>query len=122
MCIRDRYDLCFDCHEDSIVKDPQTTTLTKFRNGDKNLHYVHVNKEERGRTCRACHEVHASKQPHQIRDGVPYGPNGYILKVNFTQTPTGGSCARTCHEMRSYTNSLPALQPKKVASEPHDLP
>jgi len=106
------YALCFDCHEDSILKDAKTTTLTRFRNGDNNLHYLHVNKSDRGRTCRACHEVHASKQPHQIRDAVPYGPKGWMLKVNFTQTPTGGSCAKTCHETRSYTNSVVAPQVK----------
>jgi predicted CXXCH cytochrome family protein len=113
------YDLCFDCHEESMVKDPKTSTLTKFRNGDQNLHFVHVNKDERGRTCRACHEVHAAKQKHQIRDAVPYGPNSYMLKVNFTQTATGGTCARTCHVTRSYTNSVTALEPKKTdASTP----
>ncbi|MEK7995180.1 MAG: cytochrome c3 family protein, partial [Planctomycetota bacterium] len=52
------YDLCFQCHEDTLVLDKQTTALTDFRNGNENLHYVHVN-QERGRTCRACHEVHA---------------------------------------------------------------
>jgi hypothetical protein len=85
-------------------------TLTRFRNGDQNLHYLHDNKTERGRTCRACHEVHAAKQKHQIRDAVPYGPKGWMLKVNFTQTPTGGSCAKTCYETRSYTNSVAALR------------
>lgn len=100
------YDLCFDCHEETVVKNPKTTTLTKFRNGDQNLHFVHVNKDERGRTCRACHEVHASKQKHQIRAAVPYGRNGYMLKVNFSQTPNGGMCAETCHVPRSYTNSV----------------
>ena len=117
------YDLCFDCHEESVVKDPKTTTLTKFRNGDQNLHYVHVNKDERGRTCRACHEVHAAKQKHQIRDAVPYGHTGYLLKVNFTQTPNGGSCAKTCHVTRSYTNSVAVLEPKKTeAAEPPKAP
>jgi polyferredoxin len=112
-----------------MVKEPHTTTLTKFRNGDLNLHYVHVNKDERGRTCRACHEVHAAKQPHQIRDAVPYGNTGYMLKVNFTQTPNGGSCAKTCHVTRSYTNSvaplvLPAAAPKKAEADgsPADNP
>ena len=98
-----------------MIKDPKTTTLTKFRNGDENLHYVHVNKDERGRTCRACHEVHASKQTHQIRDAVPYGHTGYMLKINFTQTPTGGICAKTCHVTRSYTNSVAALVPPPTA-------
>ncbi|HEX9046400.1 MAG TPA: cytochrome c3 family protein [Verrucomicrobiae bacterium] len=111
------YALCFDCHEESMIKDPKTTTLTKFRNGDQNLHYVHVNKDERGRTCRACHEVHASQQVHQIRDAVPYGRSGYLLKVNFTQNPNGGTCARTCHVTRSYTNSVAALEPKPAVAE-----
>jgi len=116
------YALCFDCHEESMVKDPKTTTLTKFRNGDQNLHYLHVNKDERGRTCRACHEVHAAKQIHQIRDAVPYGNTGYMLKVNFTQTPTGGTCAKTCHVTRSYTNSVAALVPPPAAAPPAKAP
>jgi hypothetical protein len=105
-----------------MVKDPTTTTLTKFRNGDQNLHYVHVNKDERGRTCRACHEVHAAKQKHQIRDAVPYGHTGFMLKVNFTPTATGGSCARTCHITRSYTNSVASLVPAKTEAEPPKTP
>ncbi|HUC86324.1 MAG TPA: cytochrome c3 family protein, partial [Candidatus Acidoferrales bacterium] len=112
------YALCFDCHEESMVKEPKTTTLTKFRNGDENLHYVHVNKDERGRTCRACHEVHASKQKHQIREAVPYGHTGYMLKINFTQTANGGTCAKTCHVTRSYTNSVILLQASKAGAEP----
>ncbi len=107
------YALCFECHEETVLQDPQTTTLTQFRNGSTNLHYLHVHKTERGRTCRACHEVHASKQKHQIRDAVPYGSKGWMLKINYTQTPTGGSCEKTCHEKRSYTNSIAtAVKPK----------
>lgn len=98
------YALCFGCHNDKVVSEPETTTLTGFRDGSRNLHFLHVNKAERGRTCRACHEVHASNQDHQIRDGVPFGPRGWILKLNYTKTATGGSCARTCHDTRSYAN------------------
>jgi predicted CXXCH cytochrome family protein len=108
------YALCFDCHEATILTTPETTTLTKFRDGNRNLHYVHVNKSERGRTCRACHEVHASKQPHQIRDSVPYGSKGWMLKINYAPTPTGGSCAKTCHAEKTYNNSsstAPASKP-----------
>lgn len=106
------YALCFDCHEETILTEPQTTTLTLFRNGSTNLHYLHVNKAERGRTCRACHEVHASKQKHQIRDAVPYGSKGWLLKLNYTQLPDGGSCAKTCHGEKTYINKLGAV-PKK---------
>lgn len=98
---RENYELCFRCHSEENMLEPRTTT-TRFRDGSRNLHYLHVNKPERGRTCRACHEVHASKNPHHIRDAVPFGPRNWMLPVNFTKTDTGGSCARTCHQTESY--------------------
>lgn len=107
------YELCFGCHNDTVAKEPETTTLTNFRDGSRNLHYVHVHKSERGRTCRACHEVHAAKQDHQLRDAVPYGPKGWALKVNYTKTATGGSCARTCHDTKTYSNKATATASKK---------
>ncbi len=107
------YALCYGCHNSKVVAEPETTTLTNFRDGSRNLHYLHVNKAERGRTCRACHEVHASNQDHHIREGVPYGPRGWILKLNYTKTPTGGSCAKTCHETKTYTNQTLTSAPRK---------
>lgn len=107
------YRLCFGCHNERAFRAPETTTLTNFRNGAKNLHFVHVNKEDRGRTCRACHEVHASKQSHHIREGVPYGPKGWILRLNYVKTARGGSCAKTCHETRSYDNQTVVAHPAK---------
>jgi predicted CXXCH cytochrome family protein len=109
---RKNYALCYGCHNDKVVSVEQTTTLTGFRDGSKNLHYVHVHRE-RGRTCRACHEVHASKQDHHIRESTPYGAKGWQLKINYTKLPNGGSCARTCHETRSYNNkSLTSAAPR----------
>jgi predicted CXXCH cytochrome family protein len=106
------YALCYGCHNEKVVSVEETTTLTGFRDGTRNLHYVHVHKE-RGRTCRACHEVHASKQDHHIREGVPYGPKGWVLKINYTKLPTGGSCAKTCHETKTYNNrTLTSAAPK----------
>ncbi len=96
------YALCFTCHNEEVVAVERTTTLTGFRDGDRNLHYVHVHKEDRGRTCRACHEVHAAPQEHLIRDGVPYGRSGWILKINYTRTPNGGTCEKTCHGKFTY--------------------
>ncbi|MDF1613742.1 cytochrome c3 family protein [Desulfurivibrio dismutans] len=102
---RDNYALCFRCHNEENMLDPETTTTTRFRDGSRNLHYVHVNKPDRGRTCRACHEVHASENPHQVRDAVPFGPRNWMLPINYTKTDTGGSCARTCHQTLSYDNT-----------------
>ena len=45
--------------------------LTGFRDGDVNLHYLHVNREEKGRTCRTCHEMHGSDLPNHMASGVP---------------------------------------------------
>jgi predicted CXXCH cytochrome family protein len=107
------YELCFGCHNERVFREPETTTLTNFRNGSRNLHFVHVHKADRGRTCRACHEVHASKQSRHIREGVPYGPKGWILRLNYVKTPTGGSCAKTCHETRSYDNQTVVAHPAR---------
>lgn len=93
------YDLCFQCHENTLVLDERTTVLTDFRNGDKNLHYVHVN-QKKGRTCRACHEVHAGTKPKRIKDFVPFGT--WMYPVNFELTPNGGKCAPGCHLPRAY--------------------
>ena len=108
------YALCFECHKPDIVREPETTTLTQFRDGNRNLHFVHVNQEERGRTCRACHEVHAAGQWHLIRDTVPYGPRGFLLELNFKPLPDGGQCSRTCHVTKAY-NTRAAVNPRKLA-------
>jgi predicted CXXCH cytochrome family protein len=116
------YALCFSCHEEKAFTQPQTEELTQFRDGSRNLHYVHVNKSELGRTCRACHEVHASVQQHQIRDAVPYGPKGWMLKINYTKTETGGSCARTCHSTKTYNNSSTKTAASASESKPESKP
>jgi predicted CXXCH cytochrome family protein len=99
-----RYALCFSCHKEAAFSTAQTTTLTSFRNGATNLHYLHLQQGGRGRTCRACHEVHASGQEHHIRAGVPYGSSGWVLKLNYKQTESGGSCDKTCHQEKAYSN------------------
>ncbi len=101
----ENYALCFNCHDPSGMAEPETATATNFRDGSRNLHYLHVNKSERGRTCRACHEVHAAENNHQIRKAVPYGPRNWPLSLNYTETATGGSCAKTCHQTKTYDNT-----------------
>ena len=98
------YALCFSCHKEQAYSSAKTTTLTGFRDGDRNLHFVHLQQGARGRTCRACHEVHASSQKLHVRDGVPYGSSGWTLKLNFRKSDAGGSCDKTCHAEKSYSN------------------
>ena len=94
------YRLCFMCHEQTIAEEKFTTTLTGFRNDDQNLHYVHVNKAVKGRTCRACHDAHATNNPKHIRDAVPFG--AWQLPINFEKTATGGRCLPGCHQIFRY--------------------
>jgi predicted CXXCH cytochrome family protein len=102
----ENYSLCFKCHNRTIVQDPETTTLTNFRNVTINLHFKHINKREKGRTCRACHETHASNYPKHIRESVPFGK--WQFDMNYLKTETGGSCAPGCHGLRKYDRVIRA--------------
>jgi len=115
----ENYELCFSCHESNILNDRETTTLTNFRDGARNLHYLHVNRETKGRTCRACHETHASNFPKHVREAVPFGKINWPLELQYqieyadvntgeacdtpneTCVKTGGSCV-ACHARVSY--------------------
>lgn len=105
----DNYKLCFMCHEQSLASEEKTMTLTGFRDGDRNLHAVHVNKPDKGRTCRACHDAHATNNPRHIRDAVPFG--GWQLPVGFTKTETGGQCLPGCHQLLKYDRNKPVGKP-----------
>jgi predicted CXXCH cytochrome family protein len=94
------YQLCYMCHENTIPADPETEKLTNFRNGKQNLHFVHVNKKRKGRTCRACHDAHATSNPKHIRDAVPFG--AWALPVGFEKAENGGACLPGCHQLFKY--------------------
>lgn len=98
----ENYALCFDCHNKDIALDEKTRTLTDFRNGEINLHYKHVNKKVKGRSCKACHQVHASDQEKHIRKSVPFGAINWELPVTFTKFEDGGRCVVGCHAPKEY--------------------
>jgi predicted CXXCH cytochrome family protein len=100
--VLERYELCFSCHERSLATEEITATTTRFRNGDTNLHYVHLMVTSgRGRSCKTCHEVHASHQEHLIRDSLP-GFGSWQIPVNYSETGTGGTCVAGCHKPKYY--------------------
>ncbi|MFZ5947203.1 MAG: cytochrome c3 family protein [Stygiobacter sp.] len=96
----EQYELCFKCHQPTLVLDPKTTTLTRFRNREQNLHFLHVNKKVKGRTCRTCHETHASQRNRHIRESVPFGK--WDLPIHFEKTSDGGKCSPGCHASKEY--------------------
>ena len=102
--------ICFECHEPEKITDQTTTTATNFRNGDKNMHYLHVN-NEKGRTCRACHDFHGTKDyPHHLRKKTKFGRINFPIR--YIETATGGSCAPACHARRHYDRETPKVNLK----------
>ena len=95
----EKYDLCFTCHDKQLVLTEKTANLTSFRNGDRNLHFVHVNKEK-GRNCRSCHQTHASTNELHVRDSVPFGK--WEMPIKFSKSDSGGSCSPGCHKPFAY--------------------
>lgn len=94
------YGLCFSCHRKALATSEWTRALTGFRDGNRNLHFVHVNNAERGRTCRACHDAHATSDPRLVRDETPYGK--WAMPLQYERTETGGSCHPGCHKLEKY--------------------
>ncbi|NOZ02162.1 MAG: hypothetical protein GXP54_09770 [Deltaproteobacteria bacterium] len=97
----DPYALCMDCHEADMLDNGTSPPDTDFRNGEINLHALHVARSK-GRTCRVCHDVHGSDQEHLIRRSVPFGNSGWKLEIRYDQTERGGKCATACHAPRDY--------------------
>jgi len=99
--------ICFQCHEKEKIMDEFTTDKTNFRNGNKNIHFVHVNKIK-GRSCRACHDFHGTKEyPHHLRKKTKFGKINFPIR--FIETENGGSCAPACHARRHYDRVTPKV-------------
>ncbi|NVO01270.1 MAG: cytochrome c3 family protein [Bacteroidetes bacterium] len=96
---KDSYSICFSCHEPGLLELEKSTVATSFRNGDKNLHFIHL-KGPKGRSCNLCHNMHGSNNEHLIDDFVNFG--NYKLPINYKPESTGGSCAPGCHSEKKY--------------------
>jgi predicted CXXCH cytochrome family protein len=105
------YALCFGCHDKALVLDEQSTTVTAFRNGETNLHFVHVNRDKKGRTCAICHNSHASKSDQHLNEKVPFGSGGWELPIQFQRIGDGGTCASGCHNSLVYDRTNPVVYP-----------
>jgi predicted CXXCH cytochrome family protein len=108
------YALCFECHESDLATESRTTTLTDFRDGDVNLHFTHVNRERKGRSCRTCHAIHGSNLPKHVAETVPFEGSGWAMPIRFEKTDTGGSCAPGCHEPLSYNRMEKSAPPQET--------
>jgi predicted CXXCH cytochrome family protein len=95
----ENFSLCFMCHDTDLLEAERTDWATNFRNGDRNLHYVHI-RGEKGRSCKMCHNLHASKQKSLIEESIRFG--NWEMQMNFTNNEHGGSCLPGCHGKKTY--------------------
>lgn len=96
------YALCFSCHPQDLVLSERTTSLTDFRDGDRNLHYLHVHRDDKGRTCKTCHAIHGSDLPLHVATQVPFESSKWLMPLGFERLEDGGKCAPGCHVAMTY--------------------
>jgi predicted CXXCH cytochrome family protein len=96
---REMFSFCWECHDSELFEVAVSSTATNFRDGVRNLHYLHRTGKN-GRTCVVCHNVHASKNEHLIEDKVKFGE--WELPIKYKANENGGSCFPGCHSEKSY--------------------
>jgi len=97
----ENFQLCFNCHDPEIINE--NSEATNFRNGEQNLHFVHIN-GPKGRKCSICHDVHASNNDHLVKDRTKFGT--WDMPLNYIRKEDGGSCRTGCHTELSYSRGI----------------
>jgi predicted CXXCH cytochrome family protein len=98
-------ELCFDCHRYDTYANGRAAPVVQASSRwnpptASQGHTFHVAQKQQ--PCYACHESHGSPTlPHLMVTGRSPGLTGY------TQGPTGGTCAQTCHAARTYSINYP---------------
>jgi predicted CXXCH cytochrome family protein len=95
----ENFEICFLCHDTDLMLAEETEWGTAFRNGKRNLHWLHMN-GNKGRNCRMCHNIHGSSRPFLVEDIVGFG--NWEMRMNFIPEEQGGSCLPGCHGKLSY--------------------
>ena len=101
--------LCFECHNRDLLAYPETSFATNLRDGERNLHYLHVHNAQKGRSCALCHDLHGGTSPVLVAASVPFGK--WTLPIGFVKTESGGGCSPGCHRPVSYDRAHPVGKP-----------
>lgn len=93
--------LCGGCHEDQRLAPVSGPASTGFRDGEENLHDVHIAAGGKGRVCLTCHDPHAASQLHLLRAEI--AASGTLkIRQQFRELPSGGRCRTGCHAPKIY--------------------
>ncbi|WP_415062492.1 cytochrome c3 family protein [Bdellovibrio sp.] len=94
-------ELCFQCHKADLQDKPRVLNETQFRNGETNLHHLHLMGTSKNRNCSACHTPHGSEQGALIKGNFQY--LGWSIPLIYKKNSQGGSCATACHKKMEYS-------------------
>ncbi len=113
----ENYAFCFQCHDAGLVvqQAPQEQPVTRFRNGQTNLHALHVN-DRWGRSCTSCHRRHVSDNTKLIRTSLQF--KNWETDIGFRETENGGFCLAGCHVPLSYDRVNPVAFDSRIDKEP----
>ncbi|MFW6038953.1 MAG: cytochrome c3 family protein [bacterium] len=102
----ENYAFCFQCHDANLVVQQSSGELpaTRFRNGETNLHALHVN-DRWGRSCSVCHATHTAENAKLVRATLRF--KQWEAPIGFQPTDTGGFCRAGCHVPLSYDREDP---------------
>ncbi len=92
--------LCAGCHGEELAAREAPAGATRFADGKRNLHALHV-QAGRGRRCLTCHDPHAAGQPRLLRARIP-ARGGFLIPQQFRAEPGGGWCRTGCHAPKGY--------------------
>jgi predicted CXXCH cytochrome family protein len=113
----DEYELCFECHDETLVTAEYTRDKTNFRDGTSNLHFIHVKGKakggkyglkmynKKGRACFGCHMSHQSDQPFMLLEELASGKM-MVYSMAYTKLQDGGNCVVGCHNPRKYNREI----------------
>ncbi len=95
----ENFELCFNCHDTELIETERSSTATNFRDGNVNLHYLHIN-GEKARNCNLCHNVHGATSEHLISSSIRFGE--WDMPLLYKAEENGGSCNTGCHAEKKY--------------------
>jgi predicted CXXCH cytochrome family protein len=99
------YAFCLGCHERARLLVGTGAQKTRFADGERNLHALHVLAQgrrsekaagDKGLTCRNCHEAHSANTAALTRTELDCGAS-LCMKMEFRRTDNGGECMASCH-------------------------
>jgi len=99
----ENFEICFLCHDSDIIDSQMTEFGTNFRDGNRNLHFVHIN-GDKGRNCTVCHDMHGAANDRLIIDRLRFGK--WEMKIIFDTNENGGTCLTGCHSERKYDRTI----------------